>query len=426
MTVRRGMPGDLLFGEGGGGGLCLLFAALLLGLIVWPLVDHEPYQPIGDDLLVDVEAQYRLGNRSGAESGFGPLFRALGHTDGDQGPWISLSPGDRLRGFIPGPFGEGRVLVFLSIKADGLIRGDLSWNDGRVALVGVDGKGRRLYEESSVVCSAHGDREVIPCHTVLRMSPAADKALLVVGNWGRSGTLQVTKPEAWLVQTTKLADALQFIAIALWLLIALLVTRPIFKAPLGPTLYLVAVVIAVNTMLPLDQFKPLLNDLRVGLVEVAAEWEAGDAQPGPVPTGPVVDQQTANGAQQGDQSDPVSTAPSVAKSGGRVAEPNIHQIQKWGHLFAFGLLAALIFWGWVRQARRSRRDLGVRFGWLVWFAAATEVTQLAIPTRSGALADFLLDLSGMLVGLAVVLPLLALGQLVRGLREKWEKSTISS
>jgi hypothetical protein len=26
----------------------------------------------------------------------------------------------------------------------------------------------------------------------------------------------------------------------------------------------------------------------------------------------------------------------------------------------------------------------------------------------------------------VVLPLLALGQLVRGLREKWEKSTISS
>ncbi len=404
-------PRSALTGSG------LLLAAVVLLALALPLSWHQPYQRVGGDLLAAVEAQYQFASGSGVVGDFEQLFRRFGDTREDGVAWLSLAPGERIRGYLPGPFAAGHVMVSVRVAAQGLERGELSWTDGRVGLVGIDEGGRRLYDAASVVCGVHGDHPASECRTILALPDEAREALLVLGHWGRSGEMRVARPELWSVRTTPVADGLYLLAAALWLALALALARRFLGRPLHILIYLLLVVVVIHTMLPMERFKPLLVDLRAGLIQAADELEAARALPGGDEAGDEVGKETtAKVADLSQGEDPPANGPSEKRAAPPVANPErealvdwgVNQLQKWGHLAAFALLGALVTAAWYRQGTGGWPGLAVKLGWLVWFAAATEVTQLAIPTRSGALADFVLDISGIVLGVVLIVPLLLL------------------
>lgn len=81
--------------------------------------------------------------------------------------------------------------------------------------------------------------------------------------------------------------------------------------------------------------------------------------------------------------------------------PDVPQADKWAHLAAFVLLAALADGGWPNRGFDPRK-----WGSLLAFGLLLEVLQTQVPNRSFSVGDILADAAGLLLYGLLVLPAL--------------------
>lgn len=310
------------------------------------------------------------------------------------------------------------VRVSAELAARDLRQGAAHWRQGRILLVSLDRRGRRLRHLETEVGAVAGTADWRPVRLVVPVEPETARFRLVAYNAGESGRMMVRHLAVDGVAETVLFTSARILLIALWVVIAAWVLRPLLARRRWRMLPVVTValgiVILVGSLAPQPGLSNLLQPVRNQMAGFATQLLAGvdgllsRDKPGPaadfdseiasVSAGRVAD--TAGGA--GKSTVPGGKGPPGVATGGmsdsvrlRIARLGLGKAPLLPHFAAFmllGLVAAAAF----PAAARGNIAAG-----LAVFAIAGETLQLFSYTRSTELDDYAWNLAGIAAGLAL-------------------------
>lgn len=397
----------------------LLLAAGGVALLGWLLLHYQPLVAVGDDLLAGQSPTVYLAGerRSLAQL---PTRQVLPQ----ESAWWELYPDDFVRYRLVGPFHHDYLMVRSGIAVEGVVRGERPWEDGRVALVGVAASGKRLYDRDTVVCARAGSVGPLGCEGVFAVHPKAEAVIVVAVHRGEGGVLRVAPPTLHYATPHPTLPWIQGGIALLWLLAAGLALRQLAPAKTGLLLLLLAGIVVIHAVLPQEQLRSLLHEVRSGLMQAGEGVQqlpplervigAGEEVQQSPPVERVIGAGETSPATAPLEQTASAAAAAAAERNPELNEPwlQVHHIQAGGHFLLFALLGMIAAFRWLRYAPPG---LGSRtawallsFAWLALFAAATEVTQMALLSRSGRLEDLWIDLWGVFCGIPAGVLLYAL------------------
>lgn len=329
----RSEPGTIRF-------LTIALLALLVGTLA--LFGAVPrYEPFGPDLLPDPPFVASLAPWKIQ----GPRERLEVLPDG--GLRLRNDEPGRLVGValrLPRPKSADMILLQARFSTENVRRGEAGWQVASIALAGVDGENRALWNRPHRLFSGTGSHESIERSVVFHLTDNVEGLLAAIGLARATGTLEVQDIRAFAVRESTLfatlRQALQ-VAWAIWgtgFVVCLL--RNVRRPLIASALLLVGGTLGVGLLMP--------GEVRIRLSEQVA-----------------------------------SALPLMGFEPEQIAH--------------FGLFATVAF---LLRLTRLRDPVWVHLLGLAAFAALTEILQLFAVERGPSLDDWLTDAIGIALGLA--------------------------
>ena len=295
-----------------------------------------------------------------------------------------LAPRERAEFRLTPPPAGSRLELAGRLRARALEPGERPWESGRLLLLALDGRGKRI-PGPHVACALRGHTPWTDCAAVLEVPPGAASLVVRLMHGGRSGVLEFRLPTLRPAARRFEYEPLRQVLWWSWFgaaLGGLLAWKP-WRQPYGGAVLVLGTAILVGVLAPEDW---LLRALSGGLESAAQTGEkvrAWMVDPAPSP-------RERGGAQP---------APSRPEAPGS----RTHALKKAGHVLLFALFAiALVKHFKGRHPAPAPASVVPAGLTALAYAAVTEILQILTPDRGPALGDFLLDLPGVLAGLAAI------------------------
>lgn len=356
------------------------------GFFTW----YDPWLPCGTELLVD--SGFEVRSDAWSVAGEGVSWSPHDGTGGTGALRIEARPrGGSVQAVIGDPRRFEWMKVRVTVRSQGLVPDDPEWKTGRVLLYFQDEAGQGLWDVPNLVCSVTGTTGWHSCREALRVPQRARRAVLLIQNVARRGTLFAdevsvvpARPSAWL-------GPLRAGFAVLWVLAALacLVGLRILRRPLGVVMLALFALIAVGTTLPERAIESVTGRVLRGVSGWRAATPSRPATPAAAPS-------FSSGS--------ATAAPAVRPA---IDVPGTTRSMKHaGHFLFFALLAVTAALSERRAAGAERAAPVRRFVLVLFllalFGAGTEVLQFAAESRTPRLADWTTDVLGVTTGLVVV------------------------
>lgn len=287
-----------------------------------------------------------------------------------------------------------------------------------------DEEGHAMWQHPHVVCRETEARrgQWIACEETFDVPPEAVSGHVRAQIVARSGALLVDDLEIVPAEPREITPYLVGALFVLWLATsvqALLVLR-LWSRALGWTQLLLSVVIVAGTACPSWVLQEFVDSVREATARLADPAPADDPEPkdpppaseqakpapersSPAPKHPPLEQPPELPAVETPEERPGPLRRLATRVHDALLEnDSIAWAKTTGHAVLFFVLALVSYVGLLREqgGRFGSRWL-TRTAWLAGFAAATELLQLLVPTRGPSTSDWLLDLAGILVALAL-------------------------
>jgi hypothetical protein len=255
-----------------------------------------------------------------------------------------------------------RLLLSARGSSRGVVRGEKSWHEARVDLVGYDTQGEGNYRVSTRLLGMDGDQPWREARRVYENSGDYQRICVEISLYGASGQFQVQALSLYRAQPNTTYRTVSLLLLTGWGLLGLWLGKALFSyyrhQPQGRYLLIVFTLLLVGILMP----QMLRTSLEVQILSMLSHLG-------------------------------ITLTPTDTLHHGSVFDlwPQRWDLSKLSHLFGFTLLSGLIF-------SERRAAFVERFFGLLLLAVATELLQFYVPDRTPRLSDVVVDSLGILLG----------------------------